>query len=80
MNTELSAEMDIVVQAGRHSLGIDVKFSSAPRVTKGSWNARDDLKLAHTVIVAPVERRFPTKEGAEVIPVNAIGELLIQLI
>jgi hypothetical protein len=68
-----------VVQAGKRSLGIEVKFSSAPTVTKGFWHARDDLRPARTVVVAPVERRYPLKEGVDVVPVSALPQLLAEL-
>jgi predicted AAA+ superfamily ATPase len=76
--TAAGAEMDIVVQAGRRCLCIEVKFSSAPTVSKGFWHARDDLQPAHTVVVAPVERRFPLKDGVDVVPVSAIADVLAQ--
>ncbi|MBN9462628.1 MAG: ATP-binding protein [Burkholderiales bacterium] len=77
--TAAGAEMDIVVQAGQRCLGIEVKFSSAPTVSKGFWRARDDLRPLRTVVVAPVERRFPLKDGVDVVPVSALAELLDEL-
>ena len=77
--TAAGAEMDIAVQAGRRSLGIEVKFSSAPTVTKGFWHAREDLQLTRAVVVAPVERRYPLTNGVEVAPVSALPELLAEL-
>ena len=77
--TAAGAEMDIVVQAGQRSICIEVKFSSAPTVTKGFWHAREDLHPTRTVVVAPVERRYPLKDGVEVVPVSAIPELLAEL-
>ena len=77
--TAAGAEMDIVVQAGQRCLGIEVKFSSAPTVSKDFWRARDDLRPLRTVVVAPVERRFPLKDGVDVVPVSALAELLDEL-
>ncbi len=77
--TAAGAEMDIVVQASQRTLGIEVKFASAPTVTKGFWHARADLQPQHTVVVAPVARRFPLRDGVEVVPVSALEELLAQL-
>lgn len=77
--TVAGAEMDLVVQAGARSLAIEVKFSSAPSVTKGFWHARDDLRPTRTVVVAPVERRFPLKEDVDVVPVWDLPPLLAEL-
>ena len=41
-HTAVGAELDIVVQTGRPRLGIEVKFWSAPTVTKGFWKAIGD--------------------------------------
>lgn len=77
--TAAGAEMDVVVQAGQRSLGIEVKFSSAPTVGKGFWQARSDLKPQRTVVVAPVERRYPLKDDVDVVPVSALDEVLAVL-
>jgi predicted AAA+ superfamily ATPase len=74
--TAAGAEMDVVVQVGQRSLGLEVKFASAPTVTKGFWQARNDLQPTRTVVVAPVERRFPLKDGVDVVPVGDLPELL----
>ena len=76
--TAAGAELDIVVQTGRQRLGIEVKFSSAPTVTKGFWQAVGDLKLDRTVVVAPVERSYPLKQGVDVVPVWELPGLLTQ--
>ncbi len=76
--TAAGAELDVVVQAGRRRLGIEVKFSSAPTVTRGFWQAVGDLKLDKAVVVAPVERRYPLKEGVDVVPVWELPVLLAQ--
>ncbi|WP_326538887.1 ATP-binding protein [Pseudorhodoferax sp.] len=74
--TAAGAELDIVVQAGSRRLGIEVKFSAAPSVTKGFWQAVADLQPQRTVVVAPVARRYPLKDGVEVVPVWDLPELL----
>ena len=74
--TAAGAELDIVVQTGRQRLGIEVKFSSAPTVTKGFWQAVGDLKLDRTVVVAPVERSYPLRQGVDVVPVWELPGLL----
>lgn len=74
--TAAGAELDIVVQTGTRRLGIEVKFSAAPTVTKGFWQAMGDLQPARTVVVAPVARTYPLRNGVDVVPVWALPELL----
>ena len=74
--TAAGAEMDVVVTHGRTRIGFEVKFSSAPKVTKGFWQARADLQLQRCYVVAPVERAYPLKDGVEVIPVWDLPKVL----
>lgn len=74
--TAAGAEMDAVVELGGQRMGFEVKFSSAPKVTKGFWQAREDLQLVHTGIVAPVAEGWPVQEGVSVMGVAEIPAAL----
>jgi len=67
--TAAGSELDVVVEQGTRRWGFEVKFSSAPSVTKGFWQACQDLQLDRAAVVAPVSRAYPLKAGAEVLPV-----------
>ena len=77
--TAAGAEMDVVVELGGQRMGFEVKFSSAPKVTKGFWQAREDLQLAHTGIVAPVAEGWPVQDGVSVMGVADIPAALARL-
>jgi predicted AAA+ superfamily ATPase len=77
--TAAGAEMDAVVELGQARMGFEVKFSSAPKVTKGFWQAREDLQLTHTCIVAPVAEGWPVQEGVSVMGVAEIPAALARL-
>ena len=77
--TAAGAEMDVVVEWGLKRVGFEVKFSSAPKVSKGFWQACEDLNLTRTFIVAPVEAGWPFKNGVHVIGVNDIPRCLAQV-
>lgn len=77
--TAAGAEMDAVVELGGQRMGFEVKFSSAPKVSKGFWQAREDLQLAHTGIVAPVAEGWPVQDGVSVMGVADIPEALARL-
>jgi len=74
--TAAGAEIDAVVELGDRRMGFEVKFSSAPKVSKGFWQAREDLQLAHTGIVAPVAQGWPVQEGVSVMGVAEIPAAL----
>jgi uncharacterized protein len=74
--TAAGAEMDAVVERGQTRIGFEVKFSSAPKVSKGFWQARQDLQLKHTYIVAPLPEGWPVEDGVSVIPLADIPRCL----
>ncbi len=52
--TAAGAELDLVVEIGSKKIGFEIKFSSAPKVSKGFWQACDDVRVDHAFIVAPI--------------------------
>ena len=71
--TVAGTEMDVVVEHGQRKIGFEVKFSSAPKVTKGFWQACDDLQLDAAFVVAPVAEGWAMKAPAQVISVMDIA-------
>jgi len=74
--TAAGAELDLVVERGTRKIGIEIKFSSAPKPTRGFWQALDDLKIDDAYVVAPVARRYPLADGVEVVPLADATALL----
>jgi len=74
--TAAGAELDLVIEARGMKIGIEIKFSSAPKVTKGFWQACQDLGVDAAYVVAPVREGWPLAENVRVVtPMEAIGEL-----
>lgn len=76
--TTAGAELDVVVEIGLKKIGFEVKFSSAPKVTKGFWQACEDVGVEAAYIVSPVEKGWTVKENIEVISVLDIAQRLKQ--
>lgn len=74
--TAAGAELDVVVEFGQKRIGFEIKFSVAPKVSKGFWQSLQDVRPHQTFIVAPVQQRWPFAEGVEVIPVGDIAGVL----
>ncbi len=72
--TAAGTEIDAVLGVGQHKLGFEIKFSSAPKVGRGFWQAIDDLQLDRAFVVAPVARRYPLAANVDVIPVDEIAQ------
>jgi hypothetical protein len=62
--TATGAELDMVVELGSKKYGFEIKFSSAPTLTKGFWQACQDVGAQHAYVVAPVQAGWPMKSGA----------------
>lgn len=74
--TASGAEMDIVAERGKRRIGFEVKFSSAPALSKGFWSAKDDLKLERACVVAPVASGYPLAPDVEVVPAAVLAAWL----
>lgn len=70
--TAAGAEMDLVVQQGSKKIGFEIKFSSAPKPTRGFWQACQDVQLDRAYVVAPVQQGWPLS-SAEACPVEVIS-------
>ncbi|MGI6398155.1 MAG: ATP-binding protein [Desulfomonilia bacterium] len=74
--TSAGAELDLVLERGRHKIAIECKASSSPEVTKGFWYALDDIRPDEAWIVAPVRDTYPLKKGVKV---TSLGEIILHL-
>jgi predicted AAA+ superfamily ATPase len=57
--TEGGTELDLLVVRGNERIGIEFKYSEAPKPTKSMHIAMDDLKLDHLTIITPGNRSYP---------------------
>jgi len=75
--TSAGAEIDLILRKGRQTLAFEFKSSTVPRVSKGFWNALDDISPEAAYVVAPVEESYPMKGGVSVVPLQeAFARLL----
>jgi predicted AAA+ superfamily ATPase len=74
--TSAGTELDLVIQLGRRKVGVEIKFSAAPKPTRGFWQALEDLQIDRAYVIAPVSRRYPLAEKVEVVPVADVATLL----
>lgn len=74
--TASGAEMDIVAERGKRRIGFEIKFSSAPALSKGFWSAMTDMNLERAFVIAPVESGYPLAPNVEVVPAVELGKLL----
>lgn len=74
--TVAGAELDLVVEHGQRRVGVEIKFSAAPRPARGFWQALADLDIREAFVVAPVEMAYPIAKGVTVLPVGEVGRIV----
>ena len=74
--TAAGTELDLVIEHRARKVGVEIKFSSAPKPAKGFWQALQDLQIDRAYVVAPVARRYPLAQGVEVLPLAELATLL----
>jgi len=66
------AEIDLVLEKGNKRIAIEIKASSAPKVTQGFYEALGIIKPEKSFIIAPVNESYPIKGGVWVHNLNTI--------
>jgi len=72
--TAAGTELDVVVAWGHRTVGFEIKFSAAPKVTRGFWQACADVGVDAAFIVSPVSQGWPLKTETAY-PVNVVSML-----
>lgn len=73
--TAAGAELDLVLENAGRRVGYEIKLSTAPKVTRGFWNACEDLGVDRAYVIAPVAEPYPLADNVEVIPPAALASL-----
>ena len=75
--TSAGAEIDLLlVNGNRPPIAVEVKYSAAPKPTKGFWLAFADLGCEKGYVVYPGNDRYPLGEGVVALPLGRIGDIL----
>lgn len=76
--TQHGAEIDLVLEyPNQKRVGIEIKFSSSPKLTKGNYEAMTDLNLAHFYVVTPGEDSYFLKKNIEVVGLSGLLKRLL---
>lgn len=78
--TSHGAEIDFVISNGSASIAIESKATLSPDLSKGNYNALEELKPKETFIVAPTEEGYPFKKNIRVVSlyelIDRVGEII----
>jgi len=70
--TSAGAEMDFVMEYKNKVFAIECKSSVSPSLTKGAFNAIEDINPSETFIVAPVHEGWPVKRNIQVVSLTEL--------
>ena len=74
--TPAGAEIDLVLEKNRKLIAIECKASTVPAVGRGFYSAIEELKIDHSIIIAPVTDRYPLNPGTWVMSLkDTLNEL-----
>lgn len=77
--TAAGAELDLVIELGGRKIGIEIKFSAAPKPTKGFWQSLQDLAITRAFVIAPVLRSYPLAHGVDVVPLSDLQRVVSEI-
>ena len=64
--TSGGAEIDLILEpAASERWAIEIKFSTAPRVSRGFYSACDDIQATRKILLYSGEDSFPMKDNIE---------------
>lgn len=72
-STHQEAELDLLLVEGRRRVGVEIKRSDAPGMTRSIAIAMEDLELEAVTIVAPVEVGYDVAAKVRVVPFSEIA-------
>ena len=73
--TPQGAELDLLLVRGNRRIGIEVKCTASPAVTRSMEIAMKDLRLQKLWLVHRGDMRFKMRPGIEALPVAELGAL-----
>jgi predicted AAA+ superfamily ATPase len=76
--TSHGAEIDLVISLPKNvTLGVEIKFSSSPKLKRGTYEAFDDLKLKHLYVIIPTEDSYQLSTKVKVMGLKAFMEFFV---
>jgi predicted AAA+ superfamily ATPase len=79
--TSSGNEIDLVIETPSKLFAVECKASTAPQLTKGNWNAIEDLQPDKSFVIAPVSSTYPIHNNIVVTNLlNFLSEKLPSLI
>ena len=76
--TSSGNEIDLILRKRQHTVAIEIKANTAPKLGKGFYLSLDELQIQAAWLVAPVEESYPLNERVQVGNLAHVVEALRQ--
>ncbi len=74
--TRAGAELDLVLfKSSQEIIGVEIKYSMAPKVTRGFWKSIEDLKCRKSYVIYPGHETYLISENVQVLPLTQIYKI-----
>lgn len=70
--TSNGSEMDFVMKIKNTVFAIECKSSYSPTLSKGNYNAIEDISPRHVFIVSPIQKGWKMKQGIDVVSLDEL--------
>jgi len=78
--TSNGAEVDFVVKIKNIVFAIECKSNYSPTLSKGNYNAIEDIAPKHVFVVSPIVKGWQMKQGIDLVSLNELYEKIKELI
>ena len=75
--TSAGAEIDLIVfDSPKRLIALEFKYSSSPKISRGFWNAFEDLKCKKGFVVYPGKEVYPLGKKVDALPISEIETII----
>lgn len=78
--TTNGAESDFVMKIRNIVFAIECKSSFSPVLSKGNYNAFEDISPKHVFVVSPVQSGWPMKQGITLVSIDELHQKISEMI
>jgi len=74
--TNAGAEIDFIfIDQQNRPVPVEIKYSLSPVLSKGFWNAYEDLSCQRGYVIYPGNEKYPLGHNVSVLPLNMLEEI-----
>jgi uncharacterized protein len=72
--TSNGAELDLVLEKGQQRIAVEIKASTAPKPSRGFWQAIEDIESTANYVVGQVNEAYPLADNVQVLNLSLLLE------